>query len=92
MRSKQLKISIQWQNLLSPLPPPRRDGVIIFCPRNYSLEVGTYGLAVHAFVCENTISSFVRWSTSILIILVSHNAYYIHNSFLWNNNARLIDN
>ncbi len=36
-------------------------------------------------VCENPISSFVR-STSILIILVATcNAYHIHNSFLWNN-------
>ncbi len=27
--------------------------------------------------------------TLILVILVSHNAYHIHNSFLWNINARL---
>ncbi len=43
-------------------------------------------LRTQSLVCENPISSFVR-STSILIILVSHNAYHahIHNSFLWNN-------
>ena len=53
---------------------------------NFNLFYNNY--IAHAHVCENPISSFVR-STSIPVILVSHNSYHIH-TFLCNNyNARL---
>ncbi len=51
---------------------------------NFNLLHNIVRMRTQSLVCENPISSFVR-STSILIILVSHNVYQIHNSFLWNN-------
>ncbi len=57
---------------------------------NFNLLHNIVRMRTQSHVCENPISSSVK-STSILVILVSHNAYHIHAlySFLWNNYACL---
>ncbi len=47
------------------------------CAHAHSLSDTHVGVT-QSHVCENLISSFVR-STAILVVLVSYNSYHIHN-------------